>query len=352
MLLRQIALLAKSKNVTVQELTRVSAALQRQVSRDLAPIWQVNATVDAFASEADVPHGYWKITVMDKLPVKGAAGFHLDSGGQPFADVEWSPAWSLAASHECLEMLVDPFGRQAVTGPSPKPGQGRVSFLVEVCDPCEAPQFAYKIQTATPNEVLVSDFYTPEYFSPTAGAAVRYSFSGKIKKPRQVLNGGYLSWQDPADGHVWQLFGPAQLGGFKDAGVGALDRESTDKHARSVRAGALTALPADASGKCNLTLDLSSGNLLGKNGNSTTVQIKDSTGSAVFLAISYDGTSIGSNVSSASFTIGQGPKALQFVYGAPVPNDLLTLTDPCGNTLDQFLNDMSDPTHQETVIGQ
>ena len=35
------------------DLMRVSAALQKQASRDLAPIWEISATVDAFASLED-----------------------------------------------------------------------------------------------------------------------------------------------------------------------------------------------------------------------------------------------------------------------------------------------------------
>jgi hypothetical protein len=361
MLLRQVALLSKSKKVTLQELTRVSAALQRQVSRDLAPIWNIDATVDAFGDPNDVPAGYWKITVMDTIPAKSAAGFHLDDQGQPFAQVQWSPTWSLTASHECLEMLVDPFGHQAATGPSPKLEQGRVRFLVEVCDPCEAQQFAYKINTASQNEILVSDFYSPEYFSPVQGAGVRYSFQGNITAPRQVLDGGYLSWQ-AGDGHVWQLFGPAEAGNFKDQGPGTLNREKTDGHAIKTRAihaknraklvAKLSKLTAAAGGQCNLTRDVLTGVLDGPTGAQTTVQIQDPTNSAVFTSISYDGTQLGSNVQSASFTIKSGNKDLSFAYDAPVPGDLVKLVDPCGAKLDFFANDPGNPFRIRTVAGQ
>jgi hypothetical protein len=88
--------------------------------------------------------------------------------------------------------------RQA-TGDSPKPGQGRVSFLVEVCDPAEAADFAYSV-----NGVQVSDFYTPHYFDPVTSSGVRYSYTGALTQPRQVLRGGYLSWKDSVSGHWWQ----------------------------------------------------------------------------------------------------------------------------------------------------
>jgi hypothetical protein len=361
MLLRQVALLTTSKKVSLQELTRVSAALQRQISRDLLPIWNIQGTVDAFGSDQDVPHGYWKITVMDTVPEKGAAGFHLDENEQPFADVQWSPDWSLTASHECIEMLVDPFGHQVATGPSPKQGQGRVKFLVEACDPCEARQFAYTMNTGSGAEVLVSEFFTPEYFSPTQGSGVRYSFRGNLTGPRQVLEGGYLSWQDPADGHIWQLFGPAELGNFKDNGRGTLTREKSDAHARKTRAAHAKAavkpkrarkalLSADA-GQCNLTLDTFTGILSGPAGAQTTVQIQDPTKSATFASISYDGTQIGSNVSSASFTIGAGQKVLSFAYNAPVPGDLVDLVDPCAATLDVFANNPGNPFRIRQIVG-
>jgi hypothetical protein len=197
-LIRQVALVSEIDAVGLDELTRVSAALQKQVTRDLAPIWSVRATVDAFARLEDVPLGYWPIIVVQDVPE--GAGVHLDKDGQPYALVEYGPSWSLTASHECLEMLVDPFGDRLVAGPSVKNGQGRVEYLVEVCDPSESEAFAY-----TTNGVLVSDFYTPHFFDPVGSNGTRYSFGGHIQRPRQVLKDGYLSWHEPVTDHWWQM---------------------------------------------------------------------------------------------------------------------------------------------------
>src|SRR5258708_28900153 len=90
-------------------------------------------------------------------------------------------------------MLADPFGRRVIAGESPVSGQGRVNFLVEVCDPCEASDFAYTI-----NGIQVSDFFTPNFFDPIASTGVRYSYTGALTAPRQVLKDGYLSWFVPA----------------------------------------------------------------------------------------------------------------------------------------------------------
>ena len=200
-MLHHLALVSETNTLEFSELTRVSAALQKQVLRDLRPIWEISATVDAFASLEDVPTGYWPIIVRDDIGIAGAAGIHLDNDGQPFALVQYnSNRWTLTASHEVLEMLVDPLGNQLRASESIKPDQGRVKYLVEVCDPSEAFQFSYTV-----NGVRVSDFYTPAYFDPVAAANVRYSFTGAIKGPKVVLEDGYLSWLDPATGHWWQL---------------------------------------------------------------------------------------------------------------------------------------------------
>jgi hypothetical protein len=111
--------------------------------------------------------------VRDDIGLSGAAGVHLDDNGQPFALIEFSDSWSLTASHEMLEMLVDPMGNRLVAGQSPHPDQGRVEFLVEVADPPEAAEFGYTV-----NGLLLSDFYTPQFFDPVAADGVRYSFGG------------------------------------------------------------------------------------------------------------------------------------------------------------------------------
>lgn len=209
-----LALVSLVKGHDPGDVSRVAAALQRQATRDFAPIWNVHATVDAFPRLEDVPVGYWPMIVATDINRPGAAGIHEDQNGQPFALIEMSDSWSLTTSHEMLEMLADPFGKRIIPGQSPKRGQGRVEFLVEVCDPCEADQFAYTV-----NDILVSDFYTPHYFDPTASACTRYSFTGALTQPRQVLRGGYLSWHDPVSNHWWQeiFFGSKRQ--FRDVGV-------------------------------------------------------------------------------------------------------------------------------------
>jgi hypothetical protein len=209
-MLIQVALVSQTGSVSLADLVKVSAALQKQVSRDFAPIWKVNATVDSFATLGDVPLGYWPVILRDDVATNyKAAGIHLDKTGQPFALVQASKDWALTSSHEVLEMLADPFGDRLVAGAAPPEakGQKRVEYLVEVCDPSEDARFGYTV-----NDILLSDFYTPNFFDPVANKATRYSFTGAISKPRTILKNGYISWHNPVNDHWYQLrwFGTAK----------------------------------------------------------------------------------------------------------------------------------------------
>ncbi|MBV8868866.1 MAG: hypothetical protein JOY65_05540 [Acetobacteraceae bacterium] len=258
-LLRQVALVSESERVTPSDLSRVSAALQKQATRDLVQFWDVKGTVDAFPRLEDVPIGYWPIIIMDDIQEPGAAGIHKDdSSGQPFALVTASDrldVWSLTTSHEMIEMLVDPSGDRLVTGDSPKDDQGRVQFLVEACDPSEDAQFAYTV-----NGILISDFYSVRFFDPVAAPGVRYSFTGAIQQPRQVLSGGYLSWVDPASNNWWQeTWFDSDQPSFRNLGRLTAGAESfrsqidrlTAKYTNQAQAGGVTAaraagVPAEA----------------------------------------------------------------------------------------------------------
>ena len=200
MLNRNLAVVADTKKITPSQLTKVAAALQKQATRDFGPLWDIQANVSGFARLQDVPTDYWPVIVRDDIKTPGAAGVHEDKNRQPFALVQFSDAWSLTASHETLEMLADPFGNRLVAGKSPKRAQGRVNFLVEVCDPSEDQQFAYTV-----NGVTVSDFYTPHFFDPVAESSVRYSYTGAVKGPRTILRGGYLSWGVPETNEWFQM---------------------------------------------------------------------------------------------------------------------------------------------------
>jgi hypothetical protein len=199
--------------VAPEDLLQVCSALQTQVTRDFTPLWETPAIVSPFLSLQDVPPGYIPLVIVaEGRLLKREHAFHLAQGGQPLAVIEARRGWSLLASHELLETLADPWGSRVVRGSSladanpeavqGKAGkQGQVEYLLEVCDPCQ--HTTYMI-----NGVLVSDFVTPHFYDPIAVRGARYSLTGQVVAPRQVLPGGYVSWFcRGARDEVWQAFG-------------------------------------------------------------------------------------------------------------------------------------------------
>lgn len=197
---QRVALVSQVPQLTIANLSRIAAVLQKQITRDLKPTWGVDAMVEAFLDNA--PDGYSPIIIKTDIGVPGAMGIHDTKDGVPFAMVTYHddlPTLSLNISHQLLQVLTDPQGNRFISAPSPNPAdKGKpVAILVEIPDPCEAAEFAYKI-----DDLLVSDFVIPEYYSAAENHKRRYSFSGAVTKPRAVLKGGYLSWRD-AETEEW-----------------------------------------------------------------------------------------------------------------------------------------------------
>jgi hypothetical protein len=219
-----VALVSLTREISQGDLMRVAAAVQKQVTRDFAPLWGLRATVDAFDELKDIPSDYHPIVLfgdpdelmgrlefeigdvnaarlVEQFEGNRLGGIHLNAfTRQPFALVALSDAWSVTVSHETLEMLADPFGNRLVAGPHPTDPEERVRYLLEVCDPCQTVWYPV-------NGVQVSDFYTPRYFDPVRNRAAFYSFTGALEHPLHVLDGGYITWIDPDDSGLYQLRG-------------------------------------------------------------------------------------------------------------------------------------------------
>jgi len=209
MSLIQVGLVDKTKAIDPELMQAVAAALTIQVTRDLPQFWNVQATVTYEPNASKIPAGVWPVFLVQTLP-PGEGGFHLDQHNQPYAKVIASPGsdeWTIDASHETLEMLVDPNGNRLQPSTSIQiengkivDGTGQFGYLVEACDPCEADNYAYPIQG-----VAVSDFLTPHFYDPVVTPGTRYSFTGAIKAPRQILPGGYISWVNQQTNEMQQL---------------------------------------------------------------------------------------------------------------------------------------------------
>ena len=217
-----IALVSLTRDISTRSLLQAGAAVQKQLTRDFMPIWGARATLDTFEDLSSVPSDYHPVVVfahaeelvgqlevavgpelvarlVDDFERDRLGGLHLNAfTRQPFALVEASDAWSVTISHEVLEMIADPFGNRLIAAAHPLDATQRVKYLLEVCDPCQAVWYPV-------NGVPVSDFYTPRYFDPVAVDGLRYSFTGQIERPLQILEGGYLTWIDPEDSGLYTL---------------------------------------------------------------------------------------------------------------------------------------------------
>jgi len=205
----QVGLVDKSGALDAHLVQAAAAALNVQVLRDLTQYWNIQATVQYLPDPKEIPSGVWPVFLVAKLP-PGEGGVHLDKKNQPYSLVIGTPdsaEWTIDASHETLEMLVDPAGNRLQTstaidiaGDGVQDGQGQFEYLVEVCDPCEGNQYAYPIQG-----IAVSDFITPHFYDPEVTSGTRYSFGGNVQRPRQLLPGGYISFANPQSAEFEQI---------------------------------------------------------------------------------------------------------------------------------------------------
>lgn len=240
-LIPQIALVDDTHNMDRDELAHVAAALTSQVQNDFAPTWHKTGAV----TTAKPGPATWQVHITNKMDEPGALGYHTnDSHNQPVAYVLHDDGWTVTASHEVLEMLLDPFGSYMHSARLPFNIEDRwrdfdlpthrhhVHYLVEACDPCEAT--TYEI-----GSIVVSDFLTGHYYRTNPKAGAHYSYQDGVLRPREVAEDGYVSFATD-EGEWYQVFvrnGRAEVNGLGkfDATNHRTVREFTDAAAREWR---------------------------------------------------------------------------------------------------------------------
>jgi hypothetical protein len=215
----KIAVINKSTvEMETDEVQKVVAALQQQVSRDFYPAWGLSADL-RYAADGNPQPGEWWLVILDDADQAGALGYHdVTSEGLPLGKVfakttrQYNEKWSVTASHELLEMLADPainltvFMEQQIGG--------RL-YAYEVCDACEADQFAYTI-----NGVEVSDFVLPSWFESFRNQGP-FDHQNRIHKPLTLLEGGYIGIYDVASGGGWTQLTAEMINARARAPVGS-----------------------------------------------------------------------------------------------------------------------------------
>ncbi len=195
-----IACFSKAATPLGVEFGALVAAMQAFVNQYVAPVWGTPAKL---VKTTGFKKNAWAMVFLDDADVANALAYHdLTPDGLPVSKVfvrttlRNNDSVSVSASHELVEMLVDPAINMMTTGPDPK-----AVYAYESADPVEA--LSFKV-----NGIPMTDFVYPAYFEAFHKAgSVRFDHLKKVTKPFQILSGGY---QIIFKNGKWsQLFGSA-----------------------------------------------------------------------------------------------------------------------------------------------
>lgn len=165
---------------------KLIAAMQVYVDRYVFPVWGTPARLK---KTRGFIKGAWGFVFLDDSDEPNALAYHdLTPEGLPMSKVfvrstlENHDLVSVSASHELVEMLVDPALNLMATGPDPRAG-----YAYESADPVE--ETSFKV-----NGIAMSNFVYPSYFEEFhKRGSVRFDHMGKLTRPFQLLRGGYQS---------------------------------------------------------------------------------------------------------------------------------------------------------------
>jgi len=180
----RIACFNKAKTPLGVDLDALIAAMQAFVDQDVAPVWGTPAKL---VKSSDFLAGKWAMVFLDDADQPGALAYHdLTPDGLPLAKVFVKTTIanrglvSVSASHELVEMLVDPAINLLTTGPDPK-----LVYAYESADPVE--ELSYPVRG-----IPMTDFVYPSYFEAFHKPdSVQFDRLKKVSKPFQILSGGY-----------------------------------------------------------------------------------------------------------------------------------------------------------------
>jgi len=219
-----IAIINEATNVSDEEAMKFTAAFQKQIHRDFAPIWGRDAHLAFVPKGEPLPsEKHWWLVLLDNADQAGALGYHdFTDFGQPLGKVfvetarRYGSSWQGVGSHEGLEMLGDP---DICICALVETRKGPRLYAYENCDAVESDADGYEI-----DGVPLSDFVTPAWFEPNRGAQV--DFKNRIKKPLELSPGGYISfidmnapwrgWQQEYAHNVPNLKGRGQVGSRRE----------------------------------------------------------------------------------------------------------------------------------------
>ncbi len=177
--------------------------LQKFVDRCVVPIW---GTPVRLVRSTGFVKGAWALVFLDDADRKNSLAYHdLTPDRLPISKVFVRTAHrdrqpvSVPASHELVEMLVDPANNLYSTGPN-----ARLLYAYETADPVEGPP-RFKL-----DGIPMTNFVYPSYFEVfRKRGSTQFDYLKRIKRPFQILAYGYQTVLK--NGKKKKLFGPKAM---------------------------------------------------------------------------------------------------------------------------------------------
>lgn len=173
------------------------------------------AHVVALPQSIKPPVGAWNLILLDHSDQQGALGYHDDQAGNdiPYAEVFCVDAVqdgstpSAVASHEALEMLVDPNVNDVKTAKNASNDQ---IYIVEVCDAVQGQDYDVGGPEGRTTGVMVANFCLPSWWEIGDGAPP-WDFRSLLAGPFELAPGGYISVAPESNPNDWsQIWGSQQ----------------------------------------------------------------------------------------------------------------------------------------------
>jgi hypothetical protein len=219
-----ISVVNRSTVLADARLQEAVRAINRQLEEDFFPHWQFGARLRLDSAgrapgqhlgKVDLPRlpgrrGDAVLYIEDKATMALTEGYHDGNNldvpfGFVFLDSCTSGAddWTVALSHEAIELVGDPLNNLLVQGPHPADHRRLVFHQFELCDAVSG-EF-YEI-----DGVKVQNFVLPGWFARRIVADARNDFMGRARPgeslaPFAIAAGGYLMYWDDTkpEGRKW-----------------------------------------------------------------------------------------------------------------------------------------------------
>jgi hypothetical protein len=219
-----ISVVNRSKVLADARLQEAVRAINRQLEEDFYPHWQFGARLRVDSAgrgpgqhpgKLDLPRlpgrrGDAVLYIEDQATMAMTEGYHDGNNDDvPFGFVfldacsDGANDWTVALSHEAIELVGDPLNNLLVQGPHPVDHRRLVFHQFELCDAVSGEY--YEIEG-----VKVQNFVLPGWFSRKVVAGAHNDFLGRAEPgqslaPFAIAAGGYLMfWDERApEGRKW-----------------------------------------------------------------------------------------------------------------------------------------------------